>query len=220
MSIQACSYQKTDQEREDAGKKIQTAKINAQLGLAYLERNDVERAKRKLLVALDQAPNIPESWYSMAYFLEATGNKIEAKKYYLKAMEISPLRGDVRNNYGTFLCRSGQYEAAIKQFVSAAENPQYVNSAGAYENAGLCSMKMADEKGAYAYFQKSIMQDPSRPVSLIELATLDYKKGNYVQAKSELDQYLLIASPNVQSSKLSAKLSSKLREKLSDTEFL
>ncbi len=76
--------------------KADIAKINSQLGMAYLEQKNVQRSKQKLLLALEQGPDIPEPWYSMAYFLEATGNPIEAQKYYLKAMQIAPQRGDAK----------------------------------------------------------------------------------------------------------------------------
>src|SRR5688572_8424968 len=88
-------------EKEEASKKINAAKINDQLGMAYLERRDTQRAKQKFLLALEQAPSLPEAWYSMAYYLESTGNNTEAKQHYLKAVSLAPDRGDVLNNYGT-----------------------------------------------------------------------------------------------------------------------
>src|SRR3990167_2312332 len=129
--------------------KADIAKINSELGMAYLEQKNVQRAKQKLLLALAQGPDIPEPWYSMAYFLEATGNPIEAQKYYLKAMQVAPNRGDAKNNYGTFLCRSGKYQESVKYFINAANSSNYLDPASAYENAGLCSMKGANYKQAH-----------------------------------------------------------------------
>lgn len=157
---------------KDEKQEIATAKINTQLGIAYLERHDVSRAKQKLLLALKQAPNIPETWYTMAYFLETTGNKTEAQKYYLKAIDISPNRGDTHNNYGTFLCRTGNYRASIQQFLAAVQDPDYLNSGAAYENAGFCALKIPDKKLARLYFEKAIEQDPTRTSSASELAEL------------------------------------------------
>src|SRR5437870_5789715 len=109
--LAACQTSQTT--NGDENKKISAAKINDRLGLAYLERHDIQRAKQKFLTALDQAPDIPETWYSMAYFLESTGNKDQAKAYYLKALATAPHRGDALNNYGTYLCRSGDYKTAV-----------------------------------------------------------------------------------------------------------
>jgi len=159
-----------DKDNED--KKIATAKINTQLGMAYLERQEVQRAKQKLLIALDEAPTIPETWYSMAYFLESTGNNEEAGKYYLKAVELAPKRGDVQNNYGTYLCRKGEYKNSIQHFLLATKDPEYLDIGSAYENAGLCAMKSSNKKLATHYFTLALMQDPNRPVSTAQLAKL------------------------------------------------
>lgn len=192
-------------------KKISAAKINDRLGMAYLERHDILRAKQKFLLALEQAPHIPEPWYSMAYFLETTGNKDQARKYYLKAISLAPERGDALNNYGTFLCRGGEYKTAIHYFMKAAQDPSYLAQGSAYENAGLCSLKIPDVKNATAYFKKALAEDPERSNALIELAELNFRKGDFKSARSGLDKFLLITSPSVQSFLLEKKLDKKLR---------
>jgi type IV pilus assembly protein PilF len=162
------SVQANKEERQqELTTKIQTAKINAQLGIAYLEQRMMERAKRKLLLALRQAPQIPEPWYSMGYFLESTGSKQEARQYYIKAIAIAPNRGDTHNNYGTYLCRQKQYQAAIKQFMVALTDHNYLTPAAAYENAGLCAMKIPNQKKALYYFQQALLHDPNLATSTV-----------------------------------------------------
>lgn len=197
--------------KEEAEKKVTVAKINTRLGLAYLERHDMQRAKQKLLLALEQGPEVPEAWYSMAYLLEATGNKEQAGHYYLKAIHLAPERGDALNNYGTFLCRSGAYQAAVQQFLKAVQDPNYLELAAAYENAGLCSMKIPNANAAMQYFKKALAEDPKRSTSLIELAELNYQQKNYALSRYELDQYLQLAAPNGQSYILEQKLEDKLQ---------
>lgn len=212
LSLTACSTTHTTNTNNNSteDKKANAAQINTRLGLAYLERHDVQRAKQKLLIALDEGPNLPEPWYAMGYLLQATGNTDQAKKYYLKAVELAPDRGDVLNNYGTFLCRSGDYNGAIKQFLTAVKDPKYINTASAYENAGLCALKIPDRTMAMGYFNKALNEDPMRATSLIELAQLDYQKGNLELAKHHLEQYLQVAAPNEQSYELEKRIYSKL----------
>jgi type IV pilus assembly protein PilF len=208
MNLTAC--QSTQPPTEDEVKKTSAAKINDQLGIVYLERHDMQRAKQKFLLALDQAPNIPEPWYSMAYYLESTGNREQAKKYYLKAVEIAPERGDVLNNYGTFLCRSGDYRGAVNHFLKAAQDTKYLDVSAAYENAGLCSLKIPNHVEAVKYFEKALAEDPNRPVSLLELAELNYTQGNYSKSRKQLDQFLKQSQPSMQSYLLEQKLDTKL----------
>jgi len=202
LTLSACSTtaKKTS---EDELQKIKTAKINAQLGIAYLEQNNIQRSKQKLMKAIDLAPNIPETWYSMAYFYEATGNPEEAKRHYLKAIAIAPYRGDSQNNYGTFLCRKGEYKASISHFMLAVQDRNYLDPSDAYENAGLCAQKIPDLAGAEDYFEQAIAEDPSRPVSLIKLAEISFKKGELESSEKHLDQFLAVSPPTEQSQRLS-----------------
>lgn len=153
-------------------KDIKIAEINIQLGIGYLDAGNIQRAKQKLLYALLKAPKLPEAWYTMAYFQEVTGNQAEAKIDYLKAIELAPKRGDTQNNYGTFLCRIGNYTEAIQHFMAATQDPRYLETAGAYENAGLCALKIPDRALAKHYFSLALESDPSRKVSLAELNKL------------------------------------------------
>lgn len=172
--LSACaSSMSNTAKNEDQNQKIKTAKINAQLGIAYLERHNLQRSKQKLLLALEQAPSIPETWYSMAYFLEATGNKDDASIYYQKAIAVAPKRGDAQNNYGTFLCRNGDYRGAVEHFMVAVKDPTYLDPADAYENAGLCALKIPDKAMATKYFAQALQQDPARTVSERKLRELN-----------------------------------------------
>lgn len=174
-ALTACHMATTMQsdEAEEKIDKAKSAKINAQLGMAYLEQQDFHRAKQKLLLALDEAPNAPESLYSMAYFQETTGNLPEAKQYYLRAIKVAAKRGDVQNNYGTFLCRQGEYQAAIDHFMLAVKDGSYLNPGDAYENAGLCALKMKAPREAKVYFQRALQEDPERKRAKIKLAQLN-----------------------------------------------
>lgn len=209
MTTMSCQTSQTSNTEET--KKTTVAQINTRLGMAYLERHDIQRAKQKFLMALDQAPHIPDTWYSMAYFLESTGNKEQAKTYYEKAVALAPKRGDALNNYGTFLCRSGEYQAAVGYFVKATQDQKYLEQASAYENAGLCSMKIPDTKSAMAYFKRALAEDPRRATSLIELSELNYKQGDYSNARLRLKQYLQVAAPSAQSFLLEKKIDAKLQ---------
>ncbi len=204
--VSCASPQKNTELQLDKDRMAKTAKINSQLGIAYLEQNNIQRAKQKLLLAISQDPTIPEPWYSMGYFLEATGDKKEAKTYYLKAIALAPNRGDAHNNYGTFLCRSGDYSASIDHFMLATKDSDYLDVSSAYENAGLCAMKIPDHKLATHYFEQALMQDPTRQTSLYKLAEIDYETGNYSNAKKKLNEFLMVAPPTTQTLALAIKL--------------
>jgi type IV pilus assembly protein PilF len=187
-------------------KATRTAKINTELGMAYLQQHEMQRAKQKLLLALEQDPALPQAWYSMGYYMEATGDLENAKMYYLKSVKIAPEQGEVQNNYGTFLCRSGDYKTAIKHFMLAIADQNYLDTASAYENAGLCALKIPDKKLALQYFNRAIMEDPNHPTALLEAANINYQNKDFQNAKLQLAEFTAIATPTAESIMLSRKL--------------
>ncbi len=140
--------------------------INAQLGLAYLARGNIPRAKEKLLLAQQQAPKDPVVWYSMGYFLENTGNSDAAEKAYLHAIALAPANGASKNNYGTFLCRQGRYQESIQYFLLATTDPHYLAVAEAYENAGRCALKIPNRDLAEKYLRMALAQNANLPNAL------------------------------------------------------
>jgi type IV pilus assembly protein PilF len=133
-ALSACSSLHNTQTEDTA-----IAEINAKLALAYLDRNDPASGKEKLLLAQKKAPFNPVVWYVSGYFLERTGDNTAANEAYLRAIELAPHLGAAHNNYGTFLCRQGQYAAAISHFMVAIKDPEYLNTTGAHENMARCS---------------------------------------------------------------------------------
>ena len=192
LLLQACQPQKSkevaqeDNHQPDYGK---AASYNVQLGLGYLKQGDRPRAKKKLLTALKQEPNSPDVNAAMAYYLEQTKELPQAKKYYLKAISLSANSGAQLNNYGTFLCRQGDYQGAESYFLRAVKDPGYIHTSGAYENAGLCVLAIPDEKKAKSYFISALNQDPSRKESFYELVKLARKEGNTEEAYALLQKY-------------------------------
>lgn len=138
----------------------EAAKYNTQLGLAYLQQGDISRAKEKLLLATRQAPKDPLALEAMGYFFDITQQTVEAEKYYQMALKLAPKDGTVQNNYGGHLCRQQLYHEAINYFLLAAADINYLSTATAYENAGLCALQIPDYKLAKLYLERALAIDP------------------------------------------------------------
>jgi len=162
---------------------------NTNLGLDYLQKGEVLRGKQKIMTSLREAPRLPASWYTMGYLMEATGHTQAAEKYYLKAIKLAPHSGMTRNNYGTYLCRSGRYTEAVQQFLKAVQQPYYLDVASAYENAGLCAMLIPNDIAAKNYFLLALQNNPSKPTSMLELSNILHREKKYRQAAMYLRSY-------------------------------
>lgn len=195
LLLQSCQHNNEDVASTVAAAAGKTAKLgdaaayNTQLGLAYLNQGDMPRAKRKLLLALSQAPTSPGANASMAYFMEKTGQMDQAQSYYKKAMAAAPGAGAQFNNYGAFLCRRGQYNQAEEYFLKSVRDIKYEHTAGAYENAGLCALAIPDGAKAAKYFSKALEQDPTREQSLYELVNIEMKQEHLNEALAYVQKY-------------------------------
>jgi len=192
LATQSC--QRNGQQDEPALNQSQpdlskAASYNMQLGLGYLSQGNRQRAKIKLLLALDQEPKSADINAAMAYYLEQTHDDEQAKKYYLNALSLSHHSGAQLNNYGAFLCRKTQYLEAERYFLQAVRDPQYINTAGAYENAGLCALAIPDRQKARVYFTNALNQDPEKRESLYELVVLETSDGKDKAAMQLLEQH-------------------------------
>lgn len=173
---------------------ISAAKINAQLGLAYLSQGYYAESKTTLLTALHEGPNLAVTWYSMAYFLEKTGHLNAAEKYYQKAISVDPHSGSAKNNYGTFLCRLKHYHQAIKTFLFAAQEKYYLHPASAYANAGTCAMKIPDLIAAKKYLVTALNNNPTQLNALLQIARLNVLLGHDSAAKRYFVRFEKISS--------------------------
>ncbi len=175
------------------------AGINARLAMGYMREGNMPLAKQKLLTALDQAPKDPIILDAMAYYQEQTGNDQEAQRYYQKAISVSPKSGAALNNYGTYLCRQGQYAPSVNYFVRAANDPTYLDVANAFENAGVCSMQIPNEKQAAFYFQRALQNNPNLQDSLVSMAQISLKEKQYKAADGYLQRLNKITPASAQS---------------------
>jgi type IV pilus assembly protein PilF len=206
LSLQSCRNSEANAEHINKLNLSKAAAYNMQLGLSYLNQGDRPRAKVKLLTALKQEPTSAQAHAGMAYYFEQTNEISQAKKYYLKAISLSSDEGAQLNNYGTFLCRQGDYKTAEIYFLKAVKDMNYVHTAGAYENAGFCALAIPNNEKAQFYLTKALDQDPLRRESLYELVKLkssmkhDNEALNLLQKHQDLvsnDRVLLSLGKNL-----------------------
>lgn len=190
----------------------EASNLNVQLGLEYLHQGNTARAKQKLLLAIQQNPSL-RSYGAMAYFYEQTGDMKQAEQNYLQAISENSVAGAGHNNYGAFLCRQGKYEQAEQQFKLAIADPNYLHTASAYENAGLCALLIPDNTLAQTNFEKAVQQNPRMWSALAQLAKLNYQQGKYQQANQYLQSYIKADSVSPDFLLLGVQVAKKLNNK-------
>ena len=77
--------------------------------------------------------------------------------------------------------------------------PSYKRPDEAYENAGLCALRIPDSAKAEKYFRKALEINPKRHSSLYQLAQLNFDNHEYLKARAFLQRYFSIAAQSAQS---------------------
>ena len=188
------------------------AVANANLGLAYMERGEYQVALDKLKKALEINPDLPQAHHYIAMVYQKLGNVGDAEKHFERAVSLDGSDSALQNNYGIFLCRQGRYKEALRHFRRSFDDDNYSAKDQAYENAGLCALRIPDNDQAERYFRQSLQINPKRPESLYQMALLELSTGHYLQARAFL-QRLHDASPYTPQSLM---LGIKVERKLGD----
>ena len=166
---------------------VNAAKTRIALALEYLNSGNNTSAKYNFERALKLAPRLAEAHYSLAYYYEQVGEEQRADNAYQAALDIEPNDPNTLNNYGTFLCRIGQYDKASEYFFKAIDVPSYLRVAASYENLALCAMKQNEFALAEDYLKSAVKHEGQRVSALVALAGLYYAKSDFLAAEEALD---------------------------------
>jgi len=181
-----------------ADEKRNAATVHMQLGQRYMETGKYEYAMEKLLKSLEYDPNFVDAHTVIAVLYERLGDSKRAEQHYRRAAELAPKDGNVNNNYGTFLCKGGQYEESAKYFARAIDDPFYKTPDVAYANSGSCQKHAGHADLAEAAFRRAVELNPNSGDSLFQLASLLYTKDDFFHARAYIQRYESLTQPSAE----------------------
>jgi type IV pilus assembly protein PilF len=177
------------------GNPRESARLNAQMGIEYLRKGDIELAREKLLKAVDQDDDNAEAHGALGLLYANTGELRRAEKHYEKSLGLRPDDPSVLNNYGAMLCAQGKYEKADLQFRRASQKSRYQTPEVAMTNAGVCARKMPDDARAEGYFREALKRNPNFADALGQMALLSADQARYLNARGFLQRYESLNAP-------------------------
>ena len=184
LLLTACASSQHKEKTHDA------AVYNVQLGLAYLEQGDLERAKDKLDRAVNQDPNSADVRSARAQLFARLGEKEKADAEFRAALRLAPQDPRMVNNYAVYLCQNGRSEEGVKRFLEAARNPLYPTPEAAYTNAGVCLRSAKRDDEARANFMRALQLRPNFAEAQFQLANLQLDHGELVPARTGIDNFI------------------------------
>jgi type IV pilus assembly protein PilF len=151
-------------------------------GMAYLQVQDLEGARRHITRALELDPGSGAANNAMALLYRAEGDRKREEEYYRRALRKEPSFSAARNNYATLLYAEGRYKEAAEHLERAAEDVNYDQRGMAFYNLGRCRVRLGDLEGADAAFQRAVRLDSRRPEPLLAMAELGLQRARYREA--------------------------------------
>lgn len=175
------------------------AGIRLQLAIGYYQSGNYEVALDEIKKALMADPALSDAFSVRALIYTAMGEMALAEENYQRAMRLAPGNADLSNNYGSFLCQTGRYTAAMAQFEVALNNPKYTSPVKAMANAGACALKMKQYDVADRYFTNALRLDPDFPPLHAGLARVAYQRRDYTRAGFYLNMLKAQTKPDAMS---------------------
>jgi type IV pilus assembly protein PilF len=192
------------------------ARIHTELGSLYYSQRQMGVALEELKVAIGADADYGPAYNVLGLvYMELRENEL-ARQNFERAIRLSPDDSDVNNNYGWFLCQAGAAKESIPYFLNAIKNPLYQTPQKAYLNAGLCAVRMDDVARADDFFQRALRIDPNMAPALLNLALLNYRRGNLAEAKTYAGRLNKVADPTAESLWLALRIERKLGDRTAE----
>ncbi len=183
------------------------------LAQQYIEDEKYEIALDRLQHAAALEPSSADAYTMLGFLYEKINRPAQAEVSYAKSVKLAPDKGDILNNYGAWLCRSGHPLEADPVFRKALADPFYKTPAAALGNAATCASKAGKPDLAEGYNRQILALDATNVDALQALATLQYQRGDFLRARGFIERLLATGKPTAETLDLAAQVEDKLGDR-------
>ena len=161
---------------------VTAVKRYVELGLEYIKRDDLYRARRHITRALSIDPEDASANAAFGLISHQDGEIKAAEESFLKAIAFDSGYTRGRTYYAAFLFSEKRYKEALKQFEIAANDTGYIGRAQIFSNIALCNVKLTDYDAALKAYQKTLRLDRTNGramsgITELLILTKDFKQA-------------------------------------------
>ncbi|SMB25473.1 Type IV fimbrial biogenesis protein [Sterolibacterium denitrificans] len=176
----------------------QRAKVHTELGALYLQNANLAVALDEARVALSADPGYAPAYSLMGLTYMQMRENASAEKSFEQALRIAPNDPEINNNFGWFLCQTGREQRSLSYFNIAIKSPLYATPAMPLTNAGICLLRLKDDKGAEEYFMRALKFDPENIRAIFLLADICYRQDRLSAARLHLSELQKLVEPSAE----------------------
>ncbi len=163
-----------------------------QLAVGYLEGGDLANSKRHLANAAGIDNNNSDVYAIWGLVYAREGEPELANDNIQLSLRINPANSKARNNYSAFLFANNRFEDAYQQLERVVQDVEYPGRPQAFENLGLAALRLDRTAEAESAFNRAVQLNSQQFRSSLELADLNLKKGDVLQARAFYRNYLAL----------------------------
>ena len=166
-----------------AEKDVKTSHYHYQLGISYLNENNIQPAFTELQKALKLNPHDKEIHQALGViYLTKLQDYDKAMEHFRKALSIDRTYSEAATNLGNTYFDLKRYDDAIDSYKMALSNPQYPNAAMAWNNLGMVYYRTSRLDEALSAFREALKRHTDFHAPFYGLALVFNAQGRYGDA--------------------------------------
>lgn len=205
--------------QEAVGDARSRAKAHTELGMLYLREGRTEIALEEVRIALDADPDYPLAHNLLGLVKMVLKEDRAAEESFERAFRLAPGDPEININYGWFLCQTGREQRSIAYFSTAGKSALYGQPTKPLTNAGICSIRMKDDKGAEDFLMRALRADPANADARYFLADIAYRAGRHAEARLHLNELHRLMEPTADSAWLGLRIERKLGDRDAEARY-
>ncbi len=170
-------------------KDIKNSQYHYQLGISYLNENNIQPAFTELQKALKLNPHDKETHNALGViYLTKLEDYAKAIEHFQKALAIDKNYSEAATNLGNTYANMKKFNEAIESYNLALSNPQYMNAAKALNNLGMVYYRLSKWDEALSAFKDALKRYSDFHAPYYGLALCYNAKGQYGDAAFAMKQ--------------------------------
>ncbi len=142
-----------------------------------------------------------------------------AEQSFRRALQLAPGDPEINNDYGWFLCQTGKSRESIAHFKMAIGNPLYQTPGRALTNAGVCLVRLKEDRQAEEYLTRAAQLERNNLTALYWLADIDYRNNRLLEARQRMREVHAQLDPTAESAWLALRIERKLGDREAEARF-
>lgn len=164
------------------------AQAHIDLGMSYLQRDNLEVARESFQKALEVNPRSSEALHGLG-LVEAKALNLDMARTYLKrAVALDPGNTPAVSDYAVMLCEKGASAQGVQLLEKNIPNPE-TRSLPTGLAFGRCYQANQQTDKAIQAYKVVLSEDPDLPQALLSMAQLRFAQQNYLSASAFLQRY-------------------------------